>query len=55
MFVGGASAASLTWFVALGYGARALSGLFARPQAWRLLDAAIAAIMLALAAGLLIA
>jgi L-lysine exporter family protein LysE/ArgO len=52
-FGAGAAAASAVWFFALGYGARVLAPLFARPAAWRVLDAAIAAIMWAIAAALL--
>jgi L-lysine exporter family protein LysE/ArgO len=52
-FVAGAGVASALWFTALGYGARLLTPLFARPLAWRLLDAAIGTIMLVLALGLL--
>ena len=48
-----ASAASL-WFSALGYGARLLRPLFARPAAWRVLDAGIAVVMAALGIGLLV-
>ncbi len=44
-FALGAMAASLLWFVALGYGARLLAPLFARPGAWRALDLTVAAIM----------
>ncbi|GEM32598.1 amino acid transporter [Nocardia neocaledoniensis NBRC 108232] len=51
----GAMLASVLWFLALGYGARRLAPLFARPIAWRILDSVIAAIMLTLAAGLLLA
>ncbi len=51
-FAGGAMAASFAWFFALGYGARALAPLFARPSAWRLLDLAIGAVMFVLAWGL---
>jgi L-lysine exporter family protein LysE/ArgO len=51
-FVAGAGLASALWFVALGYGARLLAPLFARPAAWRVLDAAVGATMLALAFGL---
>ncbi|WP_410874832.1 LysE/ArgO family amino acid transporter [Nocardia sp. A7] len=51
----GAMLASVLWFVALGYGARRLGPLFARPIAWRVLDSLIAVIMLALAIGLLLA
>jgi L-lysine exporter family protein LysE/ArgO len=49
----GAASASAVWFFALGYGARLLAPLFARPFAWRVLDAAIALVMLAIAAGLI--
>jgi L-lysine exporter family protein LysE/ArgO len=51
-FVGGAGLASALWFAALGYGARLLAPLFARPVAWRVLDGVVGATMLALAAGL---
>jgi L-lysine exporter family protein LysE/ArgO len=49
----GAAAASLAWFTALGAGAHRLAPLLARPAAWRLLDALIAAVMLAVAANLI--
>ncbi|MEV0549955.1 LysE/ArgO family amino acid transporter [Nocardia salmonicida] len=52
---GGAMLASVVWFAALGYGARRLGPLFARPIAWRVLDSLIALVMLALAIGLLLA
>ncbi len=52
-FVAGAALASAVWFSALGYGARALAPLFARPRAWQVLDALIGITMLALAALLL--
>lgn len=52
-FVVGAASASLVWFLALGYGARLLAPVFARPAAWRVLDALVAATMLSLAASLL--
>ncbi|WP_439587124.1 LysE/ArgO family amino acid transporter [Hydrogenophaga sp.] len=48
-FVAGASTASLLWFVSLGYGARWLAPMFARPQAWQVLDALIGLTMWALA------
>jgi L-lysine exporter family protein LysE/ArgO len=41
----GAASASLLFFFSLGYGARRLAPLFARPAAWRLLEAAIAVMM----------
>jgi L-lysine exporter family protein LysE/ArgO len=51
-FVVGAGLASALWFTALGYGARVLAPLFARPIAWRALDVIIGTTMLAIAAGL---
>ena len=48
-FAAGASASSLLFFFALGYGARLLRPLFADPKAWRILDAIIGITMLALA------
>jgi L-lysine exporter family protein LysE/ArgO len=50
----GAVTASLVWFPLLGYGASRLAPVFARPAAWRVLDAAVGATMLALAIGLLV-
>ncbi|WP_330299617.1 LysE/ArgO family amino acid transporter [Streptomyces sp. NBC_00503] len=50
----GAGLASLVWFGALGYGARLLSGLFARPSSWRVLDGLVAATMVTMG-GLLLA
>lgn len=47
-FGGGAMAASLGWFCALGFGARALRPFFARPSSWRILDGFVAVVMLAL-------
>lgn len=52
LFATGGMAASAVWFFGLGYGARLLAPLFARPAAWRVLDAAIAAVMAALAVSL---
>lgn len=52
-FVAGASAASLGWFSALGFGARWLAPLFAKPRAWQVLDALIGVTMWLLAALLL--
>jgi L-lysine exporter family protein LysE/ArgO len=48
-FGGGAGLASILWFSLLGFGARLLAPLFARPLAWRLLDGIIAAVMITLA------
>ncbi|MFI9505290.1 LysE/ArgO family amino acid transporter [Nocardia sp. NPDC052566] len=50
----GAIFASIIWFSSLGFGARLLGPLFARPGAWRILDSAIAAVMCALALGLVL-
>ena len=50
----GATLASFAWFFALGFGARGLRGLFERPIAWKVLDAAIALVMWGIAASLLL-
>ena len=50
----GATLASFVWFFGLGYGARALRGLFERPIAWKFLDAGIALVMWGIAASLLL-
>ena len=48
-FAAGAATASALWFCALGFGARLLTPLFARPVAWRILDGMVGAVMAALA------
>ena len=48
-FAGGAMTASVVWFYGLGFGARLLAPIFARPMAWRILDALIACVMWAIA------
>ncbi len=53
-FAAGAGAASISWFTALGFGARTLTPLFRRRNAWRVLDGGIAVVMLTLAASLLV-
>lgn len=53
-FALGAIAASVLFFFSLGYGARLLAPLFAKPASWRILDALVAVLMLGLAAGLLV-
>ena len=53
-FAAGAAAASTLWFCALGAGATVLRPLFARPTAWRVLDAGIAVVMTVVALGLLL-
>jgi L-lysine exporter family protein LysE/ArgO len=47
-WAGGAITGSLVWFAGLGFGARLLRPVFARPGAWRVLDASIAVIMFVL-------
>lgn len=44
-FLLGAGLASGLWFASLGFGARVLSPLFARPQAWRVLDVVVGVTM----------
>ena len=48
----GAALASFVWFFGLGYGARYLAPLFAKPAAWRVLDALIGLVMSLLAISL---
>ncbi|ANF31270.1 amino acid transporter [Leifsonia xyli] len=48
-FGAGAATASLLWFGMLGFGARFAAPVFAKPVAWRILDGAIAVLMLVLA------
>jgi L-lysine exporter family protein LysE/ArgO len=50
LFGAGAAAGSALWFPLIGYGARRLSGFFARPASWRILDGGVALLMLTLAA-----
>ena len=47
-FAGGASLASVLWFVSIGYGARWLAPWLGSPRAWRVLDGVIGATMWAL-------
>ena len=47
-FAAGAGSASVLWFTSLGYGARLLAPVFARPRAWQVLDALIGVTMLLL-------
>ena len=53
-FAAGAVSASFAWFFALGYGARFLAPLFAKPVAWRILDTLITFVMFGLAGMLLL-
>jgi L-lysine exporter family protein LysE/ArgO len=54
-FGAGALAASCLFFLLLGYGARALAPVFARPSAWRWLDAIVGVTMQGQAQTLLLA
>ncbi|KAB0537754.1 L-lysine exporter family protein LysE/ArgO [Pseudochrobactrum saccharolyticum] len=54
MFAAGAILASFLFFFSLGYGAKWLRPLFAKPSAWRILEAIIAFVMWGIAARLLI-
>ena len=49
VFAAGAISASFFFFFALGYGARLLKPLFAKPKAWNVLDALVGILMLYLA------
>lgn len=48
-FASGGVMASILFFYSLGFGARFLAPLMAKPVSWRILDALIAAIMLSIA------
>jgi len=50
----GATLASFVFFFGLGYGARLVAPLFARPRAWMYLDVGIALVMWAIAATLIL-
>jgi L-lysine exporter family protein LysE/ArgO len=49
----GAMTASFVWFFSLGYGARLLQPVFAKPAAWRILDIVIGLVMAAIGLSLL--
>lgn len=51
-FAGGAVVASLTWFFALGFGARLASKWLGSPKFWRWFDVAVAIVMFSIAASL---
>lgn len=53
-FAAGATFGSFSFFFLLGYGARLLAPLFAKPVAWRLLDMLVALTMWGIAAALLL-
>jgi L-lysine exporter family protein LysE/ArgO len=48
-FALGAGIASITWFSALGFGARSAAPLMSKPVTWRILDSAIGVVMLLIA------
>ena len=50
----GAALGSFSFFMALGYGARLLAPVFAKPQAWVVLEVIVGCTMWAIAAGLLL-
>jgi L-lysine exporter family protein LysE/ArgO len=52
-FLAGVWTASCGWFTGLGFGSHLLAPVFARPIAWRFLDALIAFVMWSIAATLL--
>ena len=51
-FLLGSGLSSVVWFAGLGFGARLLSPLFVRPQAWRVLDVVVGLTMAWIAYGL---
>ena len=53
-FALGAGLASIVWFFGLAYGARLLGGVLGSPRAWRVLDGAIAVVMIALGVSLVL-
>lgn len=53
VFLAGVWTASFGWFTGLGFGSRLLAPVFARPIAWRLLDAMVAVVMWGIASTLL--
>lgn len=52
-FLAGVWTASFGWFTSLGFGSRLLAPVFARPIAWRLLDALVGVVMWGIALSLL--
>jgi L-lysine exporter family protein LysE/ArgO len=48
-FAVGASLGSVLWFSAIGFGAKAASGLMKKPVFWKMLDSIIAAVMFSIA------
>jgi L-lysine exporter family protein LysE/ArgO len=54
LFAVGAAVASIGWFTALGFGARLLAPVFARPGAWRIFDVAVGVVMTSIAVKLVL-
>lgn len=54
IFAVGACAASLLWFFSLAWGSRLLGRVLSTPRAWRILDAIIAVIMIAIGVSLVL-
>jgi L-lysine exporter family protein LysE/ArgO len=54
LFAAGAMAASVVWFFGLAFGARLLGRWLSTPRAWRILDAVIAVVMIALGISLVL-
>lgn len=54
LFAAGAMAASIVWFFGLAFGARLLGRWLSTPRAWRILDAVIAVVMIALGVSLVL-
>jgi L-lysine exporter family protein LysE/ArgO len=49
LFALGASLGSVLWFSAIGFGAKAASGLMKKPVFWKVLDSIIAVVMFSIA------
>ncbi|MBD3940231.1 amino acid transporter [Microbacterium sp. NEAU-LLC] len=54
LFAAGAMAASVIWFFGLAFGARLLGRWLSSPRSWRILDAVIAVVMIALGVSLVL-
>jgi len=54
LFAAGAMIASVTWFFALGFGARHLGRWLRTPRAWRILDTVIAALLVVMGISLVL-
>ncbi|WP_181158191.1 LysE/ArgO family amino acid transporter [Microbacterium sp. MYb64] len=54
LFAAGAMIASVTWFFALGFGARHLGRWLRTPRAWRILDTVIAALLVVMGVSLVL-